>query len=118
MLEAIIIIGQTLLLCVCIAAAFVLTVALSFWIEKQYKQRKARKERAKQRQRDRQRALKEREAALQFRLARTVWQLERENIELGNRKIYRQTIIINGEFATPSERAAVMRGAKKNEKNA
>lgn len=112
--EAAVIFFEMLALVVGVAAVFFVIAAITLFAERQYKRYKKKKRRRQNKQRNRAKQLRRHEADCQFRLARTTWRLEREIIELGNRKTNRQTIYINGNLATPSERAAFLEGVLKN----
>lgn len=97
-----------------LALIFAASIVIVKGAERIYKRYKRNKRRRQKQRRARIKTLRQHEAAYQFKLTRTIWQLEDENIELVRRKINRQTITINGVLATPQQRAEFLKGAKKN----
>ena len=92
--------------------AFVVAIAITAAAERTYKQYKRNKRRRQNHRRARIRTLRQHEAAYQFKLTRTIWQLENENIKLAERKINQQTITIKGVLATPQQRAEFLKRSK------
>lgn len=97
-----------------LALIFALLTVIVNGAERIYKRYKRNKRRRQKHRRNRIKTLRQHEAACQFKLTRTIWQLEDENIKLNSRKINRQTITINGVIATPQQRAEFLKGVKKN----